>query len=321
MTAAHQRRDDPPSGGLVVVGSANIDRIVVVERFPRPGETVIGAPVEVRQGGKGANQAVAAARMGADVTFIGHVGDDDDGGRLVADLVAADIDVTPVSRVPGSSGSAFICVDVRAENTIVVSPGANATVSASTVQRHRQRLSGAETVLAQLEIPLDAVQAALRTAGGRSILNPAPAGRLPTELLELADVIVPNRGELGVLAGGDTPETPDDVVDMARELPVDNVVVTLGQQGAVVIQRCAVTTIPAIDVTPVDTTGAGDAFCGALAARLCHGDDLVTAATTAVTAAGLSTTSLGARDGLPTLAAVTATGPRQVGDVETSRGG
>ncbi|CAN5741906.1 ribokinase [soil metagenome] len=297
-----------PSGGsvgrVVVVGSANVDRTLMVDRFPEPGETIMGAPVVVGQGGKGANQAVAASRMGARVAFVGAVGQDDDGQAVVDALAAEGVDVEAVTRVNEPTGAAFICVDAQAENMIVVSPGANATLSAATIKRHRQIVATAAVVLVQLEVPLDVVRAALEAGDGLSILNPAPASRLPSGILELADVLVPNRGELGALAGVDTPVTTQDVVRTARTLPVDRVVVTLGSDGAVAVQGPDVEVVPAIDVDPVDTTGAGDAFCGALAAGLSRGDELDTAVRAAVTAAGLSTTGAGARGALPTRAEV-----------------
>lgn len=163
--------DGPSADGVVVVGSANVDRTLVVDRFPRPGETIMGAPVVVGQGGKGANQAVAASRMGARVAFVGAAGQDDDGRAVVQTLAADGVDVDAVARVDQPTGAAFICVDAQAENMIVVSPGANATLSAATIDRHRQVVARATVVLVQLEIPTDAVRA---PAGKQRPVDPEP---------------------------------------------------------------------------------------------------------------------------------------------------
>jgi ribokinase len=286
--------------GIVVVGSLNVDLVVRVPRLPAPGETTLGGDVARYPGGKGANQAVAVARLGQPVSMVGRVGDDD-GGRLLLDVLAADgVDASGVRVTPGvPSGTALITVDERGENVIVVSPGANARVSADDVRAAAAQLAEADVALLQLEIPLDAVAEAARSCGGTVILNPAPAGPVPADVLEHVDVLVPNRPELSRLSGralGD----PDDVAAAARQIGVGRVIVTLGEEGAVVVEDGEATPIPATPVVPVDSTAAGDAFCAAVADALVRGAGLVEAAGWAARAAAVSVTRAGAQTSLPT---------------------
>jgi ribokinase len=277
---------------IALVGSINLDIVVGVDRHPAPGETVLGDDRQELPGGKGANQAVAAARLGADVAFVGRVGDDDAGRRLRDGLAAEGVDVTHV-RVDADAptGVALIAVDRAGENTIVVSSGANARVSAADVEAAHDVLANAAVTLVQHEVPEDAVAAAIAAAGGTVVLNPAPA----RPIVAPVDVLVPNRGELEALAGG-----AGDPVELARSLDAArSVVVTLGSEGAAVIEGSRVERIPARRVDAVDTTGAGDAFCGALAQALDTGADLVEAARWAVRAAAASVTKPGAQGGLP----------------------
>jgi ribokinase len=283
---------------IAVVGSINLDVVVKVERHPAPGETVLGGDRRELPGGKGANQAVAAARLGAQVGFVGRVGDDDAGRRLRDGLAAEGVDVAHVVVDPSApTGMALIAVDRAGENMIVVSPGANARVSAADVEAAAELLAGAGVVVAQHEVPEDAVAAAVAGADGIVVLNPAPARPVAAAV----DVLVPNRGELEALAG-----RRGDPVALARGLDVARaVVVTLGAEGAVVIEGDRVTRIAAPTVEAVDTTGAGDAFCGALAQALDAGADLVDAARWAVRAAAASVTKPGAQGGLPRAADLT----------------
>jgi ribokinase len=277
---------------IALVGSINLDIVVGVDRHPAPGETVLGDDRQELPGGKGANQAVAAARLGAEVAFVGRVGDDDAGRRLRDGLAAEGVDVTHV-RVDADAptGVALIAVDRAGENTIVVSSGANARVSAADVEAARDVLANAAVTLVQHEVPEDAVAAAIAAAGGTVVLNPAPA----RPIVAPVDVLVPNRGELEALAG-----RAGDPVELARSLDAARaVVVTLGNEGAAVIEGSRVESIPAPRVDAVDTTGAGDAFCGALAQALDAGADLVEAARWAVRAAAASVTKPGAQGGLP----------------------
>jgi ribokinase len=282
---------------VVVVGSVNLDIVIGVSHHPRPGETVVGGDRNELQGGKGANQAVAAARLGRAVTFVGRVGDDDAGTLLREGLRAEGVDVAHLRTDPAApSGVALIAVDERGENTIIVSPGANARVDRDDVAAAADALAGAAVTLVQHEVSADAVLAAARAAGGTVVLNPAPARAVDPALRERADVLVPNRGELAFLAGRD-----GDPEDLARGLH-DAVVVTLGAEGALVVHGGRTERIPAPAVDVVDTTGAGDAFCGALADALARGAALVEAARWAVAAAARSVTAPGARGGMPTAA-------------------
>jgi ribokinase len=292
------------SGGVCVVGSINLDLVVAVERLPAPGETVVGGDHEALPGGKGANQAVAAARLGRQTALVGRVGDDDAGRRLVAALRAEGVDVSAVAVDPAApTGIALIAVDARGENAIVVSPGANARVAADDVERARESLAGASVTLLQQEIPADAVAAAVRVSRGLVVLNPAPARPVPRDLLERVDVLVPNRGELAALAGAAPPAGAGEAAALAASLDGPRaIVVTLGAAGAVVVADGRSERVPAPDVEVVDTTGAGDAFCGALADALAGGAKVVEATRHAVRAASLSVRRRGAQAGMPTAA-------------------
>lgn len=279
---------------VVVVGSANLDVVATASRLPGPGETVLGTGFAEHPGGKGLNQAVAAARTGRTIAMLGVVGDDD-AGRLLCGVATRDgIDTAGLvvsETLP--TGRAVIVVDERGENSIVVVPGANAAV-------RLDRLPQAAVLLTQLEIPLDAVRAALefaRAAGSTTVLNPAPAppDGLPDALLALCDVVVPNEHEVDLLGG----------VERLLAAGVGTVIVTRGAAGVAVAGADGSRwNVPAFHVDPVDTTGAGDAFCGALAARLAAGDGLPRAVRYAAAAGALATTLAGAVPSLPTDAAI-----------------
>ncbi len=275
---------------VAVVGSVNLDLVAHTPRLPGPGETVSGTSYAEHAGGKGLNQAVAAARSGVTVAMIGAVGDDDAGQRLRSLATAEGIDVDGIRVAADSStGRALITVDDRGENSIVVIPGANALLSVGDVPHAR-------VVIAQLEIPIDQVIAAFRSArstGAVTILNPAPAQALANELLALCDIIVPNEHEVAALGGAGA----------LIERGLSAVVVTQGAAGVAVTEvvngEIRSWAQAAFEVTPVDTTGAGDAFCGALAARLAAGDDLRTAVRYGAAAGALATTIAGAVPSLP----------------------
>jgi ribokinase len=280
--------------GVCVVGSANLDLVANVDRLPAPGATVLATDYAEHAGGKGLNQAVAAARLGAAVAFVGSIGDDAAGAILAAVMRDEGIDVSGLRILPGvPTGRALISVDARAENSIVVVPGANARTSASVAGS----LPAAGVVLAQMEVPLEAVVAAFRAArarGSTTVLNPAPARDLPDDLLALVDVIVPNEGEAAALGGA----------DRLHALGVMAVVTTLGARGATVATRVGAVAVAPFSVSPVDTTGAGDAFIGALCAELSRGVGVADAARTAAAAGALATTRRGAVPSLPTRAEV-----------------
>lgn len=287
---------------IAVVGSLNVDFVVPVPTLPAPGETTLGGDHLRLAGGKGANQAVAAARLGQQVDLVGRVGDDDLGRWLLHEIRKAGVDVEgvlPTTDVP--TGVALIVVDEAGQNAIAVSPGANGRLSSGDVAAARDRLVGADVVMAQLEVPLDTVEAALGVATGTVLLNPAPARPLSSTVLDRVDVLVPNRHELASLLGAPVPRSLKDVERLTRRLPATcDVVVTLGEQGSLVMSQGDAEHVPVTTVETVDTTGAGDAFCGGLADALVKGADLLAAARWASRVAGVSTSRWGAQASLPT---------------------
>ena len=293
---------------LVVVGSINMDLVTVAERFPSPGETLLGERFLSVHGGKGGNQAVAAARLGADVHMVGAVGDDDFAQPLCDALAAEGIDVEHVARIDDcSSGTASITVS-GGENQIIVVPGANAQLTPRHVMNAQDLISRADAVLVQMEIPLETVEATLRLAYDQDvpvILNPAPAQRLPTEWLQLARYITPNQHELAILLGADPSE---DFRTLMRRFPCP-VVLTHGADGAWFREEGEPQHQQGFNVEAVDSTGAGDTFNAALAVFLHEG--LPIAVRKACAAAALSVTRLGARGGMPHPAEVDALLARQ----------
>jgi ribokinase len=293
---------------LVVVGSINMDLVTVAERFPSPGETLLGERFLSVHGGKGGNQAVAAARLGADVHMVGAVGDDDFAQPLCDALAAEGIDVEHVARIDDcSSGTASITVS-GGENQIIVVPGANAQLTPRHVMNAQDLISRADAVLVQMEIPLETVEATLRLAHDQDvpvILNPAPAQRLPTEWLQLARYITPNQHELAILLGADPSE---DFRTLMRRSPCP-VVLTHGADGAWFREEGEPQHQQGFNVEAVDSTGAGDTFNAALAVFLHEG--LPIAVRKACAAAALSVTRLGARGGMPHPAEVDALLARQ----------
>ncbi|MGY1609015.1 PfkB family carbohydrate kinase [Geodermatophilus sp. SYSU D00700] len=298
---------------VTVVGSLNEDVLVAVERLPRRGETVVGRGAVLAAGGKGANQAAAAARLArAGVAMVGRVGDDPAGERQVAALEEAGVDTAHVQRTPGApTGSATIPVeDGSGENLIVVVPGANAALAPADVDVPAVRR--AAVVLLQLEVPLAAVQAAADAAAGTVVLTPAPPRPLPPGLLQRVAVLVPNEHELVQLAGAEPgARSPQELAALARTLGVPAVVVTLGDRGALLVPGEGPASLQAPPpVEAVDTTGAGDCFTGALGAALARGAEPADAVREAVAAAALSTTGPGARGALPDADAVRTLLPR-----------
>jgi ribokinase len=293
--------------GVVVLGSANTDHIIRVRRLPEAGETVLGRDYLVAAGGKGLNQAVAAARQGTRVAFMGCIGSDRAGGELGQLLESEGIDLTGLRTVPDCpTGVALITVALDGANTIVVAPLANARVSVDDVQALGPLIEQSGVLLTQLEIPLPVVEEALalaRAAGVITVLNPAPApGRLPGAILKLVDVLVPNETEVETLTGLPPVEGAQSLLGAG----CGTVVVTLGGAGALVVTRSGTSTVEPFPVTPVDSTAAGDAFCGALACGLSLGLPLEAALRPAAAAGALATTVAGAVPSLPSAAAVDA---------------
>ena len=296
----------------MVVGSANLDLVVDVESVPVAGQTVMGGDLRRIPGGKGANQAVAAARLGRRVAMVGRVGDDDAGSLLRTALDSAGVDTALLLDTANTpSGTALIAVGDDGDNAIVVSPGANGRVTAADVEGAADVLGAADVVLLQLEVPVEAVTAAAACARGTVVLNPAPApsAPLPAELLDRVDVIVPNQTELATLARhagigaiGEVDSTT--AAALARGLPAAAVIVTLGPGGAMVVTPEQSVHVPAPAVVPVDTTAAGDAFCGALSDALVGGATLVDAARWAVRVGAAATLRPGAQPSLPTRAEI-----------------
>ena len=286
---------------IAVVGSVNLDLVVSVDRVPLVGETVLGGDLAEIGGGKGANQAVGAARLGRKVAMVGRIGDDAAGQRLRLGLEADGIDTSALLTTAGvPSGVALIAVQADGDNSIVVSPGANSHLSVFDIEA-ASVVASAPVVLMQAEVPLAAVEAAASRAAGTVIWNPAPAPNIESaqRLLEMIDIVVPNQTELALLAGHTGLVDSTNAPELARALPSPAVVVTLGAEGALVVTEADAVHVPAPSVAPVDTTAAGDSFCAALADQLVGGADLVAAAAWAVRVGAATTLRAGAQPSLP----------------------
>jgi ribokinase len=294
-------------GTIVVVGSSNVDLTAYCERFPDDGETRPGTSFVQRFGGKGANQAVMMARLGATVTFVGRVGDDALGAEVLANLTEHGVDTGHVLVTAGTStGVAPIWVDERGVNRILVVPGANGRLTPDDVTAAVATVAAAAVVVAQLETPQGATKAAFewaRAVGAVTVLNPAPAVPLARGLLALVDWLIPNESEFAAIFGG--PVTPD-AVHAAAATCGGRVVVTAGERGALVLDDDILTEVPAPEATAVDTTGAGDAFVGGFAVGLARGWDGIRAARLGCVCGALSVAVPGAQSSFPTAAAVEA---------------
>lgn len=298
-----------PVSKITVVGSANVDLVAMVHTLPAPGETVLGKDFMQALGGKGANQAVGAARLGADVTFVGRIGEDAYGEMCLTAYQHEGIVTDFVWKTPNTpNGIALIGVADNGENNIIVISGANMKVTPQDVQAAADSIRGADVLLLQLEIPLESVVEAAKIAhenGVKVILNPAPYRALPTELLQKLTVITPNEHEAASLL----PTPPTDEESLAKGilgLGVQSAVITMGSRGALVTGSWGRVTVPIYPVTPVDTTGAGDAFNAGLAVALAEGRSLHEAAQFAAAVAALSVTKAGAQPSMPTRAEVEA---------------
>ena len=295
---------------ILVVGSLNADLVVRTPRFPQPGETISGEDLQVIPGGKGANQAVAAARLGANVSMLGRVGRDNFGDFLLDNLKSNNVDSNLVQRDDSSTGTAIIVVDANGQNSIVLSAGANGKVSTADVERASsldpstgsgQRFN---LLLLQLEIPIPTVLRSAQMAKEKNaivILNPAPAKELPDELIALADYIIPNETELSLLTGMDVHDVTS-AEQAARALinrGAQNVIVTLGSKGALVVNKETSKQVNTYQVNVVDTTAAGDAFIGGFASVL-ESASLLDAVRYGCACGALATTKFGAQPSLPT---------------------
>jgi ribokinase len=304
---------------IVVIGSLNMDLVALAPRLPLAGETLTGTRYLNVPGGKGANQAYAAARLGGEVEMLGRIGTDDYGKQMLANLAAAGCDVSGVGQAEGASGVAVIVVAESGENSIVVVPGANGSYLPADLVRDAQRFAGAQFALLQLEIPTPTVIEAARVArgaGAKVVLDPAPVpvaappSGLPRELLEHVDVLTPNEAEAALLAG----ERPaalsaDDARVIAARLQAhgpQTVIVKLGPQGCLLAEGATATLVSAPRVTAVDTTAAGDVFNAAFAVACSEGASHLEACHFAVRAAALSVTRLGAQSSMPTRAELNA---------------
>lgn len=305
--------DTPRIGRVVVVGSLNVDLVARVPRLPAPGQTVTGGTFAWSHGGKGANQAVAAARFGAEVHFVGAVGDDEIGRRAIAALVADGIDASGVATLVGvMTGVALVVVDERGENQIAVASGANHELDERHVINAMSRLTIDRDTIVLLgfeigDTPLLGAARFARRHGARLLVNPAPARPLTRELIALSPILTPNAGELDTLLEDPQPLGASNAsaghdghaAQRLSHLTGQPVIVTLGEHGVLVAERSTSVHLPALRVDVVDSTGAGDAFTGVLAAALATGEQLTSAVGQASAAAGLSVTAAGARHGLP----------------------
>lgn len=293
------------AGNLVVLGSINADHILNLESFPAPGETVTGSQYQVAFGGKGANQAVAAGRSGANIAFIACTGDDDTGERVRKQLASDNIDIAPVSVVAGeSTGVALIFVNAEGENVIGIHAGANAALTTERVEAQRAIIAGAEALLMQLESPVESVLAAANIAHENHttvVLNPAPARVLSDELLALVDIITPNETEAEKLTGIRV-ENDDDAARAARALHdkgIGTVIITLGSRGVWASVNGEGRRVPGFKVKAIDTIAAGDTLNGALVTALLEGKSMDDAIRFAHAAAAIAVTRKGAQPSVP----------------------
>ena len=293
---------------ITVVGSLNMDLVVRTPRIPRPGETIIGSDFHTIPGGKGANQAVAAAKLGAQVSMIGRVGVDDFGEALLANLNSVGVNSDLVRQdSSAATGIALITVEDSGENNIVLAPGANMRLSVDDIETAEEIIDRSDMVLLQLESPLSVVEATLKLAkrrGVTTVLNPAPAQSLPEGVLRYVDILVPNETETGLLTALPVETFPqmEEAAEQLRRIGVGTVILTLGERGAFLCSADGNQLFPAYKIQPVDTTAAGDAFVAGFAVALAEGGNLFEAVPRGNAAGALAATKFGAQPSLPTRA-------------------
>lgn len=289
---------------ILVIGSSNTDMTVVADRLPVPGETVLGGKFAMGQGGKGANQAVAAQRLGGDVTFICKLGRDIFGENAIKEYQKDGMDTSKVMYSDQPSGVALISVDTHAENCIVVASGANGDITVDDIEANRKEIEEAGILLLQLEIPVEAVVRAAKIgheAGVYVILNPAPACDLPEELYQYLSLIIPNQTEIALMTGIEArdEEGAAKAVEALKAKGVQDVIVTMGSKGSMVYHQGQATFVPSRKVNAVDTTAAGDTYCGGLCVALSEGKDIIEAARFATASSALTVQKRGAQDSIP----------------------
>jgi ribokinase len=297
------------SGSVVVVGSINVDQLIRIERHPRQGETLIGASMEFLPGGKGANQAVCASQLGANVRMVGAVGRDSQAKIATAILISAGVDLSAVRTVDGPTGLAIVTVADDGENTIVVIPGANALMGAEAVEASAAEIAAATVVVLQGEIPAAGIAAAIRLASGRVVLNLAPVISVDAAAIRRADPLVVNEHEAALVFAQLAPHRPIPKEDFAlvaqlRECGVESVVLTRGARGAICADRDGTHNVDSPTIVAVDTSGAGDAFVGALSAQLAAGMNLSQAVHLAVRVGAFAAQARGTQTSYPTAADV-----------------
>lgn len=293
---------------VVVVGSLNMDLVVTTQRMPLIGETVQGSAIHYIPGGKGANQAVGCAQLGAQTVMIGAVGDDLFGGQIIEQLQSFGLETNRIGRLAGESTGTATILHTKEDNCIVIVPGANGCMTADRIHAYKEDLAKAAVVLVQLEIPLDGVMQALelaKAAGAITVLNPAPAPSepLPKELLQLVDVLTPNETEFAAISGQSSDVTEEELAAQMlswEETHGNRIVVTRGSEGCSYIEKGQFETVPTLKVEVIDTTGAGDCLNAALCCGLVAGHSFSESISYAVAASSLSVTKFGAQAGMPT---------------------